>query len=83
MSQYIKRNLPRPGEDVVNYVINEFTAIEKAFVEPNEFISLAVQYKAPSKIRVGMIVLADGSEWNPGSGEGVYCYRSGAWHLLG
>ncbi len=38
---------------------------------------------APDKPREGNIVGADGTNWNPGSGKGVYCYYSGAWHFLG
>ena len=36
----------------------------------------------PARVRNGMIVYADGAEWNPGSGAGVYAYQSGAWVKL-
>lgn len=38
---------------------------------------------APVKPREGMLRLADGTNWNPGSGAGVYCYYSGVWKFLG
>lgn len=38
---------------------------------------------APSKPRDGMIVFADGTNWDPGSGRGFYGYYTGAWHKLG
>lgn len=38
---------------------------------------------APTKPRAGMLALADGVNWNPGGGAGVYCYYGAAWHLLG
>lgn len=38
---------------------------------------------APGKPSEGDIRLADGVNWNPGSGQGVYCYYGAAWHLLG
>lgn len=38
---------------------------------------------APTKLREGMIVGADGVAWNPGAGKGVYVYYTGAWHFLG
>ena len=44
---------------------------------------LDTSYAAPTKLREGDIRLADGTSWNPGSGKGVYCYYSSAWHLLG
>jgi hypothetical protein len=36
----------------------------------------------PTRIRNGMIVYADGSNWNPGSGEGFYGREGGAWVKL-
>ena len=38
---------------------------------------------APTKPRDGMIRRADGTNWNPGAGQGVYCYYNAAWRLLG
>lgn len=38
---------------------------------------------APSRPRDGMVRLADGTAWNPGSGQGLYVYYNGAWHSLG
>jgi hypothetical protein len=38
---------------------------------------------APTKLRDGMIVGADGTNWNPGSGKGAYIYYGAAWHFLG
>ena len=40
-------------------------------------------YIEPPKPREGDIRFADGTQWNPGSGEGLYIYRSAAWNLLG
>lgn len=36
----------------------------------------------PARIADGDLVYADGSNWNPGSGAGVYCRISGAWVKL-
>lgn len=44
---------------------------------------LEVTTAAPSKPRNGMLRRADGTNWNPGSGQGVYCYYASAWHFLG
>lgn len=38
---------------------------------------------SPAKPREGDVRLADGTNWNPGSGQGVYCYYGAAWHYLG
>lgn len=42
-----------------------------------------MQYTAPKQVYDGLIVLADGTSWNPGSGKGYYGYYTGAWHFLG
>jgi len=40
-------------------------------------------HRAPDKPRDGDIRLADGTSWDPGAGQGVYAWYSGAWHKLG
>jgi hypothetical protein len=40
-------------------------------------------YAAPTKPREGDIRYADGTTWNPGSGQGIYAYYGAAWHFLG
>ena len=37
---------------------------------------------APAKPENGIIAYADGTDWNPGSGEGFYGYENGAWVKL-
>lgn len=48
-----------------------------------EQINLAELNRAPAKPRDGMVVLADGTNWNPGSGQGFYGYYNGSWKRLG
>ena len=44
---------------------------------------LDVQNEAPEKPQQGDIRYADGTNWNPGSGEGIYFYNAaGAWVKL-
>lgn len=37
----------------------------------------------PGKPLENMIRLADGTDWDPGSGRGLYQYREAIWHFLG
>lgn len=83
MSDYIRGVLPKDNEGLRDYVGNEFYKLEKSLAEPNQFAFVATSYKAPQKIRDGMIVLADGTKWNPGSGAGFYGYYGGSWKKLG
>lgn len=36
----------------------------------------------PAKPENGVIVYADGTNWNPGSGQGFYGYENGSWVKL-
>lgn len=38
---------------------------------------------APAKPREGLTVGADGTNWDPGSGKGIYTYYDSAWNKLG
>jgi hypothetical protein len=64
-------------------VQQEFEQVSRAMSEPNDMLLLEMRYVAPAKPRDGMVVLADGVNFNPGSGGGYYGYRAGAWRFLG
>ncbi|MDY0974990.1 hypothetical protein SOM61_08450 [Massilia sp. CFBP9012] len=42
-----------------------------------------VVYAPPAKPRDGMLRNADGTQWNPGSGAGLYRYGNNSWNYLG
>lgn len=41
-----------------------------------------ILYTAPPGPVAGMVVFADGTTWNPGSGRGLYEYRLNSWIKL-
>lgn len=44
---------------------------------------LEVHHSVPVRPREGMVVFADGTDWNPGGGGiGVYAYHGAAWNKL-
>ena len=57
-------------------VANELTKLADLHNGP---LQLTVWYAAPIRPRDGWVVYADGTSWNPGSGEGIYHYTNGAW----
>lgn len=65
------------------WVWQQFQALEQGFNSGREFVILDERHEVPNKLILGMTVLADGTNWNPGSGAGVYTYYGGAWHKLG
>lgn len=62
----------------------EFQRLSELLQGANEFLLLTPLSVSPKKPRDGMVVMADGVNWNPsGSGAGYYGYRAGSWRFLG
>lgn len=59
---------------------------ELGYIEQGQFDTKVVQIqpsnRAADKPRDGMVLYADGTNFNPGLGAGCYEYRAGAWHKL-
>lgn len=68
-------------EDFSRWVSDELTSVARNIMIQDFFI-LNELHNEPSKHKEGMIVNADGSDWNPGSGKGIYAYLSGSWTKL-
>ncbi len=63
---------------------DETRQLEQVLAGPTfPFMFLEQLNAAPDKPQNGMIAWADGTNWNPGSGEGIYAYHGSAWNLLG
>ena len=71
-----------PSEYEQERLQEEFERVEQAFLL-QDFVRLKELNVQPTKPRSGLTVLADGVNWNPGAGQGVYTYYAGAWHKLG
>ena len=69
-------------EELAAWIGRELLELERSFREMDDILLVSTNV-APSKPREGLTVLADGTNWNPGSGAGVYTYYSSAWHKLG
>lgn len=67
---------------LARYVLSELQRIAEQ-LNAVDTIQLKVLHVEPTKPRNGMIVLADGSDWNPGSGAGFYGRSNDVWVLLG
>ena len=79
---YTPGNVPDDAADLQRFLRDELIKIQAAV------IALALGHidmvnVAPTKPREGDIRLADGTNWNPGSGKGFYGYYGSAWHFLG
>ena len=60
-------------------------AIDEAAHRADPFVEMQVLHAEPVRVRAGMYVTADGVDWNPGSGEGLYRRNAAnsAWVFIG
>lgn len=75
---------PEVGQDLTEeefrlMVMEQFRDLSRAFQK----VLPKVYTAEPTKPFDGLIVVADGTGWNPGSGAGYYGYYNGTWKFLG
>lgn len=79
---YVPTEVPTDPTEMQRYLRNELNRVAAAIAilakGHVEFVNVA-----PTKPREGDIIGADGTNFNPGSGKGIYGYYSAAWHFLG
>lgn len=63
------------------WLIAELRRIAGSFANIDN-LSLTPLAAEPERYENGDVVYADGANWNPGSGAGVYARESGAWVKL-
>jgi hypothetical protein len=67
-------------EDLLTFVQQELRQVASALQELQvQHVQFAELHKEPVRPREGMSVFADGTNWNPGDGRGIYAYDSGEW----
>lgn len=72
------------ADAVAQWVWLQLQSLEDALNVGQKVVKLSQSHKEPDKLEDGMIVLADGVDWNPTlGGQGYYGYYNGAWHKLG
>ena len=77
---YNPRELPDEGDvtELRQWLREELRILSKSLNETTE-VDLRASRSAPTRPREGMVVHADGTAWNPGSGAGTYRFQSGLW----
>ncbi len=80
---YFPTPVPATPAEIPAYLARELQALSQSLSGVQDFLILDTLHVAPKKPREGMVVKADGVNWNPASGAGFYGYKSGAWVLLG
>lgn len=80
-ANYVPGFLATDG-DLVRYLDSELNRISLVIAQLNAG-HIDKTYAAPVRPRDGDLRYADGTEWNPGSGEGFYGYVNGVWTPFG
>ena len=83
VTHYEPGPLPLEQEDLGLYVVTELKRLGNTILNQTHLRAERV-HAEPEKPRGGDIVYADGSDWNPGSGEGIYFFKESttAWVKL-
>ena len=79
---YTPSVVPNDPAALPQFLATELLSLAQTFQTQIAFLQLQTLNVAPAKPREGMVVKADGVNWNPGSGAGFYGYRAG-WRFLG
>lgn len=74
--------VPSEQQELLLWVRQELADLQRELAAAT-VVTLQTLHVAPTKLQSGMVVLADGTDWNPGAGAGVYCYYGGSWKKLG
>ena len=81
-TRYEPGPLPENVEDLGGYLVSELKRLGGILFNQATF-RLEVTHVEPTRPRKGDIRYADGTDWNPGSGEGIYFFNnSGTWTQL-
>jgi hypothetical protein len=73
--------LPENTEDLGVYVVTELKRLGNILFNQS-VMRLEETNTAPAKPRDGDIRYADGSNWDPGSGAGIYWFNGTSWAKL-
>jgi hypothetical protein len=77
----LNKHLPRKNDEVVKY-LRDATPLLHAQIEEIHRSFFVETHAEPSKRHELMIRFADGTDWNPGFGRGLYQYSGGAWKKI-
>jgi hypothetical protein len=76
------RKVAAPKEYEPGWFDQELEKLEQALLGTDSF-RLKEWHTVPPKPRLGDVYLADGTDWNPGSGQGAYLFDGSGFVLLG
>jgi hypothetical protein len=76
---YSPRPVPQNVNEIPAYLSNELQTIADNENSVSKHLGIEISNRAPTKPYNGQIVYADGTNWNPGSGAGLYYFNGTNW----
>ncbi len=84
MKYQVPATAPEAPKEFQIWMVDELRHISDAIGEiETDSVFLKQWNVEPARLYDGQIIYADGTNFDPGSGEGFYGYHSAAWHFLG
>jgi len=74
--------VPQEPANLPAFLLAELQRLQEVLSGQQSFMWLRELHVEPKKPRNGMAVYADGTDWNPGSGRGLYHRRDNAWVFI-
>lgn len=68
-------------QDLISYIDRQNRLLQQALALAQDR-QMEELHVAPERPREFMVVAADGLDWNPGKGRGIYVYAGGIWNLV-
>jgi|TARA_R110000824_G_scaffold85026_2_gene211569 hypothetical protein len=72
---------PLNPQDIPIYLTNELNRIGEVIFNLSN-LRLEEAFVVPDKPRNGQLEYADGTDWNPGAGVGIYWFNGSSWTKL-
>ncbi len=81
---YAPSPAPANSEELQRFLNEQLAEVSRqsATLTPVDLILQEVNV-APARPQNGQVVYADGTNWNPGSGRGIYYFNGSTWNFLG
>jgi len=77
--KYVPEQCPQNPAEIPEYIMRELPRIAASLDQTHTHDELHAE---PAKLEDGMVVYADGTDWDPGAGEGLYVRVNDRWILM-
>jgi hypothetical protein len=79
---YEPRTPPSDPAELSAWLMQELVLLKQGLEDAQETIRMMVRHVAPNKIATGQIAYADGTDWDPGQGAGLYARVGSSWRSM-